>query len=119
MVIQVIAGDLLLLERQQLYEDDNLSQEVARNCWVESWKTRWEENEQVAQWTKELIPDLNTWLICKHRKIDYFLCQALSRHGNLRSYTSRIDKTSEEFIYCECLQRHSKPHPLRVYSVGK
>ncbi|KAG5893885.1 hypothetical protein JTB14_005341 [Gonioctena quinquepunctata] len=58
------------------------------------------ENE--AQWTEASITNLENWIDCKHRQVDYFLSQALTEHGCSNAYLERIGKMESDYIdqYC-------------------
>lgn len=61
-----------------------------------------ESDQAVASWTRRLIPDARCWVACTYRSGNYYLTQALSRHGSFRAYTKRIGKTTDYFcMYCE------------------
>lgn len=72
-----------------------------RKQWIEEkWQERWDKEEETAQWTKRLIPNIKTWTECKHKCTDYYLTQALSGHGCFKAYTQKIGKTDENCLYC-------------------
>lgn len=103
--VQVITGvvpfDLLVEERKRQWEDPALTRTANRAITIDRWQERWASGQETAQWTKRLIPDLQPWLQCKHRRVDYFLTQFLSGHGAFRSYVKRIGKTNEDLcLYC-------------------
>lgn len=40
----------------------------------------------VGVWTRRLIPNIETWMGCEFRVLEYGLVQSLTGHGSLRSY---------------------------------
>lgn len=107
--LQVITGtvpiDLLVEERRILFESGQGHLEgkrvEVRERSLERWQNDWDRLENVAQWTKKLIPDIAKWVKCKHRCIDYHTTQILTGHGSFRTYTKRIGKTQDDnCIYC-------------------
>ncbi|KAJ8973826.1 hypothetical protein NQ317_009471 [Molorchus minor] len=65
-------------------------------------QNEWQGNEQMAQWTKCLIPDTREWIKCLHRRSNYFLTQELTRHGAFKAYTKTIGKSKNDFCrFCE------------------
>lgn len=107
--LQIIAGvlpiDLEIEELGEMYgagrrdENENRSQIRART--ISKWQQRWTETLDVAQWTKQLIPHIERWWNCKHKRIDFHLTQFLTGHGSFRTFTFRIGKTADEnCIYC-------------------
>ncbi|KAJ8911231.1 hypothetical protein NQ315_014943 [Exocentrus adspersus] len=107
--LQVITGiipiELIIEERQILYHREDGSTEAAkreeRENTIQKWQDIWNQTEDVAQWTKQLIPQVDDWLKCRHRKTDYYLSQILTGHGSFTAYTNRIGKTdSDACRYC-------------------
>lgn len=109
--LQVIAAvtpiDLMVRERAYIYdrrrEDRQLVTSQAKNNTIAEWQSKWDALSNKAQWTKRLIGRLDAWIACKHRQIDYYLCQALTGHGVFRVFAKRINRdTHDECIYCGC-----------------
>lgn len=104
--LQVLTGvlpiDLLVEERKTLYEQgEKISRKEARKRSMDTWQQRWDTNQEKAQWTKELIRDINSWIACKHKRLDYFITQVLTGHGVFRSYAKRMNKDAEDrCMYC-------------------
>lgn len=107
--LQVITGiapiDLLAAERQYGYnggtEHRQLNREDAKERTLELWQSRWDGQTEKAQWTKRLIPKIKPWFQCKHRRLDYYLTQALTAHGAFRSFAKRIGKDGDDrCVYC-------------------
>lgn len=49
-----------------------------------------------------MIKDIGAWINCKHRRLDYYLTQALTGHGVYREYARRFGKdTTDQCIYCQ------------------
>jgi len=51
-------------------------------------------------WTKTLIPVIQCWVKRPHRKLNYFLTQALTGHESFRAYTISFKSNWPECIYC-------------------
>ncbi|XP_066253026.1 uncharacterized protein [Euwallacea similis] len=105
--VQVLAGippiDLLIEERTQLSVLPRVTRadrKAARTATIQKWQDRWTRLEDKGQWTKKLIPDLEVWVSCKHRRLNYYLTQAFSGHGNFRTFTHRIGKTEPDCTSC-------------------
>lgn len=107
----VIAGlipiDLYVAEKVNIEKEKRRGKDIKavrkeeREKTVHMWQRRWAELHTVAQWTKELIPEVESWYRCKHRKTNYFMTQFLTGHGSFGSYTFRIKKTATEACrYC-------------------
>lgn len=95
---------LLVEERQRLFLAGKVTDEIRRaekEATRGKWIRRWAELENVAQWTKSLIPDLGAWLDCSHKEIDFYITQFLSGHGSFNSYLHRIGKVPDQTCnYC-------------------
>lgn len=107
--LQVIAGvlpiDIQVEEAMELYQAsrqaDQRDTSTIRARSVTKWQARWTETAEVAQWTKQLINNIEPWLNCAHRTTDYYLTQFLTGHGSFRTFTHRIGKRADEYcIYC-------------------
>lgn len=107
--LQVITGitpiDLMVQERTFMHEhrqeDRKAVTRVTKLNTERAWQNRWENTVEKAQWTKRLIGNIKDWVSCNHRKVDYFLTQALTAHGAYRAFAKRIQKDdSDDCIYC-------------------
>lgn len=107
--LQVITAippiDLLAKERRLIHEtgQGQLLQVRAekRKETIREWQNRWQQLQDKAQWTKELIPSLDKWINCKHRNVNYYLTQFLTGHGSFRKFTHRIGKSADDkCLYC-------------------
>lgn len=104
----IIPINLMVKERVRIHLRKKTGEEITDNTRREErensitmWQEEWDNTEQVAQWTKILIPRLQPWINCEHRRTDYYLTQFLSGHCSFRSYTHRIGKASDpNCIYC-------------------
>lgn len=97
---------LLALERARIHErsEGNLEavKKAEREATLNLWQEKWVTNNEKAQWTKTLIPNIISWTNCKHRRTDYYLTQMLSGHGCLGSYLHRIGKKDDDkCFFCE------------------
>lgn len=96
--------DLLVEERSELFDrkvGGSEARETIKNSTLAKWQRRWEENEITGQWTKLLIPNIEPWIKCQFRQVNYQITQFLSGHGSFRSYTFRIGKAANALcIYC-------------------
>lgn len=108
--LNVITGvlpiDLLIMERKELHEsveeNKKLARRAVRDNATEKWQQRWNENVVTGQWTKRWIRNISEWIDCKHRRLDYWLTQALTGHGCFGSYTKRMNITEEDTCkYCK------------------
>lgn len=106
--IQVITGTvpmyLQALERAEVYRGGAGPQcrEAAREKTLDKWNREWEEETSVASWTRRLIKDLKSWVKCGHRRVGYFLTQALTGHGSFRFFLCGIGRDStENCMYCD------------------
>lgn len=102
--LQVIAGvppiRLLVEERESQYRERTTKTE-SRETTLKKWQSSWSTTLNVAQWTREMIPRIDPWVKCGHRRVDYYLTQVLTGHGSFQSYTRRIGKTSDDLCrYC-------------------
>lgn len=65
------------------------------------WQEEWEAEEEVAQWTKKLIPNISEWVDREHGEIDYYLSQIITGHGCFGHYLERFKlKTNDNCQYC-------------------
>ncbi|KAJ8978657.1 hypothetical protein NQ317_019093 [Molorchus minor] len=106
--LQVITGipplDLVAGERGRLHGRRDVNKRLAkkeeREETIRKWQSRWDEGTK-GRWTKFLIPDVQEWLDCGHRRVEYYLTQFLTGHGSFGEYLRRIKKTEEERCrYC-------------------
>lgn len=107
--LQVITGiapiELQVEERRFIHEqrEGHLPEiwEAAKRIKREMWQRKWNENVNKAQWTKKLIPQLDPWLNCNHRDLDYHLTQVLTGHGHFHTYTKRMNLSADDMcFYC-------------------
>ena len=103
--LQVITGippiDLLALERKEIFENpEEVGHTIVRNRTIQEWQKRWNENTNKGQSTKQLIPDISKWLKCTHRQVDYYLTQALTGHGQYKTYTKKKG-ADDRCMYCD------------------
>ncbi|XP_066261160.1 uncharacterized protein, partial [Euwallacea similis] len=108
--VQVLAGippiDLLIEERTRLntlQKVSNADKKAARSETIWKWQQRWSCLAEKGQWTKKLIPNLDTWVSCKHKRLNYYLTQAFTGHGSFRAFTHRIGKTEPNCSHCGIL----------------
>ncbi|KAJ8919407.1 hypothetical protein NQ315_016500 [Exocentrus adspersus] len=59
------------------------------------WQVRWEAGPN-GRWTWRLIKNIRSWTNKKYGEVNYYVCQALTGHGNFRTYLKRIGKTEED-----------------------
>lgn len=108
--LQVITGtipiDLMVIERGYVHKhkdevDQKSLKKRARAASIDAWQSRWESEYDKAQWTKRLIPNIEAWMKCSHRSLDYYLTQALTAHGVFRFYAKRFHRDdTDACIYC-------------------
>lgn len=108
--LQVITGtppiELLVAERRNVHcaaegQQPLETKSLQRVITIRDWQELWNEENVVAQWTKRLIPQLDVWLKCNFKEIDYFTAQVLTGHGSFKQYTKRIGKTADAVcVYC-------------------
>ncbi|XP_072400594.1 uncharacterized protein [Diabrotica undecimpunctata] len=103
-ITAVVPTHLLAGERHRLYVRGNVDDRVRseeRATTIEKWQREWEGVEDVAQWTKSLIPNIQRWVECGHRRGGYFLTQVLTGHGCFRTYLKRFGKAADDrCLYC-------------------
>ncbi|CAK9834557.1 Putative 115 kDa protein in type-1 retrotransposable element R1DM [Anthophora retusa] len=115
--VHVISGippmNLIARKRMQVYKEckeingkdkDRIRKRVKRTKdieMMEEWQREWEEIDDKAKWTREVIPDIRKWLKRKYGEVDYYITQALSGHGAFNWYLKKFKKrSSEECRYC-------------------
>lgn len=110
--IQVVTGtvpiELLIEERKNLYYrgkgGGNSVKREERQRTIVKWQEAWGQTCNEAQWTKLLVPRIDEWVSCNHRRTDYYLTQALTGHGSFKTYTKRIGKTDDDICrYCNTI----------------
>ena len=88
---------------------------------TEVWQREWEATPN-GNWTRRLIPHIETWVKRTHGELDYFLTQLMSGHGNYAAYLHRFDiidsgecaicqveETPEhKFFECKATENHRK-----------
>lgn len=107
--LSVITGimpiHLQIEKRTMEYYEENKNKEnmdIIYQTTMNKWEKEWEDEHNVAQWTKTLIPKIKTWYECKHRKTDHYLTQFLTGHGVFQNYLHRIGKSNDANCkYCE------------------
>ncbi|KAG5894762.1 hypothetical protein JTB14_032650 [Gonioctena quinquepunctata] len=70
-------------------------------------------NTTRAQWTKRVIPQIAPWVEYKFKTTDFFLTQAVSKHGSFETYTFEIGKSADE-NYIHCMERDDPYHSLFI-----
>lgn len=64
-------------------------------------KKTWDENDNKAQWSKQLIPNIELWVYCQFKTVDGDLTQGLTVHGTFRAYALRLRKdTTNGCFHC-------------------
>lgn len=101
--IDLVAEERILIYKANEHPISNATRREIDEIILEKWQRRWNENAEIGQWTKRLIPVLRTWVNCGHRRLDYHLTQLLTGHGTFRQYTRRIGKTDDNCIYCPAI----------------
>ncbi|KAB0804865.1 hypothetical protein PPYR_01835 [Photinus pyralis] len=65
------------------------------------WQSDWDKTKK-AEWTRRLIPQIQSWVASKISWTDYYMSQFLSGHGCFMLYLHRIKKkTSDRCLFCE------------------
>ena len=109
--IEVISGIIpfkLQVEERSAIFNSKIRGEITRNEERErtfyKWQMLWDETTTTGQWTKILIPNIKDWILCKHRRTDYYLTQFLSGHGSFRNYTYKFKLSeTDKCIYCDTI----------------
>lgn len=128
----VIPIDLLVQERQKIWEGKKDGQSIIetdiRNETLLKWQERW-ETERCGRWTAKLIPNLRRWIERDFGEGNYYLTQFLSGHGYFRKYLHRmgkvehptcifgdadIDDAEHTFFKCEKWRNEREALELRV-----
>lgn len=82
---------------------------------------QWEATPS-GNWTRRLIPHIETWVKRTHGELDYFLTQLMSGHGNYAAYLHRfgimdsgecaicqVEETPEhKFFECKATENHRR-----------
>ncbi|GJQ74502.1 hypothetical protein Trydic_g21370 [Trypoxylus dichotomus] len=96
--VQVVTGTLpidpMAEERKVTYIGGK--REEINMLMIDKWQDRWNNNTNKGQLTKTLIPDIKKSIKCSHREIDYYLTQALTGHGNFKTYVKRIGEEEDD-----------------------
>lgn len=72
-----------------------LRREVKREANLTRWPELWEENDEVSQWTKKLIPNMQ---VSRNGELFY---SVLMGYGSYKAYTRRIGELNNESCkYC-------------------
>lgn len=109
--LQIISGslpiELMAEERTELYKarktGNNISEfkEILRESLLQKWQEKWNLETQKGQWTKELIRNIEPWVIRSYGEVNYELCQFLTGHGNFADYLHRMGISSSNTCrYC-------------------
>ena len=103
MVTGVASIDLLIEERKSLYNRAYGGAEGAkreeRNRTIKACQDLWDRTEDVAQWTKQLIPQIGVRL---NWRLDYYLTQIIAGHGCFWTFVKKIGKTEcDVCTYCD------------------
>lgn len=80
---------------------------MARRRSIDKWQKRWSQGWQTAAWTRRLIPSIEAWVNCRHRRADYYFTQFLTGHGSFGTFTYRIGKTRDSL--CAVCQEQDDP----------
>lgn len=96
---------LLIQEREQLSRTKNGNDPIMKGRerlkTIKKWQELWDSNTTNAAWTKRLIPNLEPWVACRFRTLNFYLTQFLTGHGSFGSYTNRFKLTDNDTcIYC-------------------
>ena len=94
-------------EREKICNTNNntvnpeATKEALRADTLLAWQDQWDRNTETAQWTKALIRNIIPWVKCKHKKLDFFVTQFLTGHGNFGSYLKRMRiSPTDKCSYC-------------------
>ncbi|XP_066157765.1 uncharacterized protein [Euwallacea fornicatus] len=110
-VAGVVIAFICVLVRQVFLQEERIElhgrprvteagKKEARKTTIDKWQAQWTRLQDKAQWTKRLIPDLQGWIDCKHRRLNHHLTQAFSGHGCFRHFTYRLGKTEMNCDIC-------------------
>ena len=108
--IEVVVGippiTLQVEERCKIYakaSKENMDEfkEKVKAETLRAWQTQWDSTTETAQWTKCLIKDIKSWVKCQHRRLDFFVTQFLTGHGNFGSYLAKMNiQPTNKCSYC-------------------
>lgn len=95
--------DLLIDVRKDLDDrgggHQKQARKEARERTIEKWQNTWDNNTYKAQWTKRIIPDIEEWLKCIHRVINYHLAEYFSGQGYFQKYPRTIGKQKQKTVH--------------------
>lgn len=85
--------DMLAQERKYIYvPGKRIPVSEVKRCTMNAWQERWRTRE----WTRKLIPNIERWIKCQHRRVE----QVLTGHGVFRAYATdklaKLAKTNAE-----------------------
>lgn len=110
--IQVISGvapiELTIQERKEIYENPGERTEIKTQT-IKKWQEKWSKKTGKAEWTKQLIKDIEIWLHRGHGEVDYYLSQFLTGHGEFNEYLERF-KLKDNKLCSNCNQTDSARH---------
>lgn len=116
---QVLAGyppmDLMVSETCYLFRVGSRTEGLrrqARKRTMREWQRRWETGTG-ALWTKRLIQDLESWVGCEYRRLDYYVTQFFTGHGSFGTYLLKIKKKESDMCQ-ECGAADSPEHTFYV-----
>ena len=61
---------------------------------MKKWQKRWDDQEDVAQWTKQIIPNIESWTERKHKEISHQITQT-----DLCMYCGDEEDTAAHTLY--------------------
>lgn len=105
--LQVILGvpplDLKIEERADVAR--NKEKALAKEDTIKSWQARWDALSSKAQWTKTLIPNIQTWVTkasSRNELQNHYFVQFLTGHGCFGTYLEKIKKQEvNKCWYCD------------------
>ena len=100
--VEVIAGvaPIDLQVEESVYIHKKEKRKSAKNITLRKWQKRWDEQNEVAQWTKRLIPNIKAWVTRKHGETNHHITQVLSGHGCFGRYLHRFKILETDLCVC-------------------
>lgn len=46
-----------------------------------------------------MIPEIGTWVKCKHKRLNYWITHFFSGHGSFKTFTKKIGKSNSDLCY--------------------
>lgn len=83
---------------------------------MDHWQKEWDESD-TGRLTYRFIPDIGKFLKNKHFRIDTYLTQAITGHGNLKSYLFRFKLRNDD--KCDCLTTKPQNSEHLIFECGK